>query len=80
MVYPSVRDWLFSVKTFAAAMLALSGTLLWRARALPCPADPRLASACRSLRKWSVGAWLTAAALTAVGTTFAFVLPLVAAR
>jgi hypothetical protein len=59
----------------ALAMLALSGVLLWRARRLPCPADPRLAAACNQLRRWSVGLWLVATLATAIGAVFAFVLP-----
>lgn len=37
----------------AGGMLLLSGGLLLRARAMPCPADARLAQACRRLRRWS---------------------------
>ena len=59
----------------AAGLLALSGTLLWRARGLPCPSDPALASACTRLRQASLVLWSVAAACTAVGATFAFVLP-----
>ena len=60
---------------FAFAMLALSGGLLWRARRLPCPADPRLARTCRQLRLASVTLWSIAVACTILGATFAFVLP-----
>lgn len=59
----------------ASAMLALSGALLWRARALPCPADPALAVACARLRRLSVAAWWLALASTALGAAFAFLLP-----
>jgi len=61
----------------AFAMLALSGALLWRARRLPCPADPALAMACVRLRRASVVLWWVALACTALGAAFAFVLPLV---
>ena len=61
---------------FAFAMLALSGVLLWHARRLPCPADPVLARACMRLRRASNALWFTAVACTALGATFAFVLPL----
>lgn len=71
--------WLSEHKTavfgLASGLLALSGMLLWRARVLPCPTDPALASACTRLRRASVGLWSVAAACTAVGATFAFVLP-----
>jgi hypothetical protein len=60
----------------AFAMLALSGLLLWRARRLPCPADPRLAIACVRLRRASVVLWWAALACTTLGAAFAFVLPL----
>lgn len=61
----------------AGAMLALSGTLLWRARQLPCPADPALAHTCARLRRLSVGLWWAAAVATSLGALFAFVLPLI---
>ena len=60
----------------AFAMLALSGLLLWRARSLPCPADPALAHACMRLRRISVMLWSFALLCTVVGSVFAFVLPL----
>jgi hypothetical protein len=59
----------------AFAMLALSGALLWRARALPCPADPALASACARLRHTSIALWCLALLCTATGAVFAFLLP-----
>lgn len=59
----------------AFAMLALSGTLLWRARRLPCPSDSTLAHACQRLRRASVVLWSVAAASTVAGAIFAFVLP-----
>ena len=59
----------------AFAMLALSGALLWRARRLPCPADPVLASACVRLRRASLFVWAAALAFTVLGAAFAFVLP-----
>ena len=59
----------------AAVLLVLSGLMLWRARTLPCPADPALASACNRLRRMSAVLWSVAAACTALGAIFAFVLP-----
>ena len=59
----------------AAAFLALSGVLLWRARRLPCPADPALARTCARLRRLSVGLWIASAFGVALGACFAFVLP-----
>jgi hypothetical protein len=60
---------------FAFAMLALSGVVQWRARRLPCPADPALAAACTRLRKASWWLWGFALAATLIGAAFAFVLP-----
>lgn len=59
----------------AAALLALSGILLWRARRLPCPADPLLARTCLRLRKLSTVLWWFALVCAIAGTLFAFVLP-----
>lgn len=59
----------------AFALLVLSGATLWRARTLPCPADPALALACTRLRRASVVLWSVAMACTALGAVFAFALP-----
>jgi hypothetical protein len=59
----------------AFAMLALSGALLWQARALPCPADPALANACARLRRTSIALWCIALLCTVTGAVFAFLLP-----
>ena len=56
----------------AFGLLALYGALLWRARTLPCPADPGLAASCTRLRLISVGLWGVAALSTTLGTVFAF--------
>lgn len=72
--------WLSSHKglVFGVAffMLALSGVLLYRARTLPCPTDPKLARACTTLRRTSWRLWFVAGSLTLLGFAFAFVLPL----
>jgi microsomal dipeptidase-like Zn-dependent dipeptidase len=60
----------------AFALLAISGILLWRARGLPCPADPHLARACTRLRRTSLGLWFVALSCASLGALFAFVLPL----
>ncbi len=74
--------WLSEHKTLvfglAFAMLALSGTLLWHARRLPCPSDPTLAKACNRLRRASVILWWIALACIALGALFAFGLPALA--
>ncbi|HEU0305543.1 MAG TPA: hypothetical protein VFR30_01090 [Lysobacter sp.] len=59
----------------AFALLVLSGATLWRARTLPCPADPVLALACTRLRRASVVLWSVAMVCTALGAVFAFALP-----
>ena len=59
----------------AVAMLLGSGIALWRARRLPCPADPALAKACGRLRRVSIWLWWIAVTACATGATFAFVLP-----
>lgn len=62
--------------SLAAAMLAAAGVMQWRARSLPCPADPALARACMRTRR--VSAWLygVSVAMFSVGVLFAFVLPM----
>lgn len=55
----------------AAGFLALSGALLWRARNLPCPADPALARSCLRLRRISHRTWWIAAILFVAGAGFA---------
>jgi hypothetical protein len=59
----------------AGALLAISGVALWVGRRAPCPADPRLAIACRRLRRVSVIIYAAALTSFGVGATFAFVLP-----
>lgn len=60
----------------AGIMLALAGWMQWRARFLPCPADPKLAAACARTRKVSLALYVVAVIATATGALFAFVLPL----
>ena len=64
----------------AGALLAVSGLLLWRARALPCPVDPQLARSCMRLRKASVRLYLVSVGMSLLGAVFAYVLPLIAER
>lgn len=61
----------------AALMLALSGILQWRARRLPCPADPALAQACVQLRRKSLWLYFLSVSIFAVGGFFAFLAPLI---
>ena len=59
----------------AALLLVISGLAFWRARSLPCPAEPRLAAACLRLRRISAVVHVLAVLAFATGTTFAFILP-----
>ncbi len=61
----------------ALFMLTMAGVLLWRARHLPCPADPRQARACARLRRFSVAVYAVSGILFLTGAFFAFVAPLV---
>jgi hypothetical protein len=62
------------------ALLAFSGLLLWRARALPCPVDPQLARSCMRLRKASVRLYIVSVGMSLLGAVFAYVLPFIAER
>jgi hypothetical protein len=53
----------------AAGFLAVSGVLLWRARALPCPTDPDLAKSCTRLRRVSYGLYAVSLAFVLLGAT-----------
>lgn len=61
---------------FATAMLVLSGTMQWRARRLPCPADPELAATCMRTRKTSLWVYLISVTIYLIGGFFAFGAPL----
>jgi hypothetical protein len=60
----------------AGTLLLLSGIALWYGRSLPCPTDPAAARACQRLRRISAVLYSVALASFAMGTTFAFFLPL----
>ena len=59
----------------AAFLLAVAGFAVWRARRIPCPADPALARACNRLRAASGALYVIAVLAFAAGATLAFVLP-----
>lgn len=59
----------------AAAVLAIAGGTLWRARRLPCPADPGSARRCRRLRTISRVLYGLAVTAFAAGFAYAFALP-----
>jgi hypothetical protein len=59
----------------AGVMLIAAGIMQWRARSLPCPADPALATACTRTRRISTGIYWFSVAMYATGFFFAFVAP-----
>ena len=63
----------------AALMLAIAGFMQWRARTLPCPADPALAAACARTRTMSLRMYFLSLAIYLIGVFFAFVAPLLGA-
>lgn len=60
---------------FAALMLTIAGIMQYRARNLPCPADPEQARACTRLRKISFGIYIFSLLIFLTGAFFAFVAP-----
>jgi hypothetical protein len=56
----------------AAALLAIAGLVLWRARSLPCPADPVLARECLRLRRLSHRLYAVSTGFFLLGAGFAF--------
>jgi len=65
------------IEVFAAAaiMLALAGTLQWRARYAPCPLDPVLRDACLRTRGAARSVYFASVAIFLAGAFFAFVAP-----
>ncbi len=63
--------------TIAGVMLVGSGVMQWRARSLPCPADPALAAACTRTRKVSLVIYWISLGIYAIGFFFAFLAPIV---
>lgn len=61
-----------TVFAVAGVILASAGAWQWRARSLPCPADPAAARACQRLRTASWVIWGLSVALFLVGGFFAF--------
>lgn len=56
----------------AALIVMMSGIALWRARTLPCPAEPELARSCMRLRRLSAVVFAVAVAFLLLGSGFAF--------
>lgn len=63
------KDIVFGV---AVAMLVLASILQWRARYLPCPADPLKAKACMRMRLISLWILIFSWIVFAIGFFFAF--------
>ena len=59
----------------SGAALAAAGVMQWRARSLPCPIEPVLASACMRTRRVALWTYLAGFAIYSIGAFFAFVLP-----
>ncbi len=59
----------------AGTAIILAGISLWRARMLPCPADPAQAKICQRLRKASVVIYGFSVLAFATGAIFSFVMP-----
>jgi hypothetical protein len=59
----------------AGTAIVLAGISLWRARTLPCPADPRQAKTCERLRKSSLIIYGFSVLAFATGAFFSFVAP-----
>jgi hypothetical protein len=66
--------WVFGI---AALMIVSAGVMMWRARNMPCPTDPRQAKACALLRKASWWIWGVSVASYIIGIFFAFIAPIV---
>ena len=61
----------------AAVMLIISGIMQWRAKSLPCPADPVLAATCAATRRTSLRVYVFSVVIFLVGGFFAFIAPLI---
>ena len=59
----------------AGVMLAVAGYLQYRARFLPCPADPALAAACSRQRRVSNVIYFVSLAIYVIGVSFAVLGP-----
>ena len=77
-VFPQIV-WVSENKTLvfvgAGVMLAVAGTLQYRARFLPCPADPLLAAACSRQRRVSNVIYFVSLAIYVIGVSFAVLAP-----
>lgn len=61
----------------SALLIGVAAFMQWRARALSCPPDPKLAAACRETRGVSRGVLLLSVGLYCIGAFVAFIAPLI---
>ncbi len=66
------KAWVFAG---AALLLVIAGYWQWKARLLPCPADPAQAKACMRLRRISWAIYGISVCIFLVGAFFAFLAP-----
>jgi len=57
----------------AGILLALASFMQWRARHMPCPADPLEAKACKRMRSVSLGILAFSIVIYTIGFFFAFI-------
>jgi hypothetical protein len=69
VAFSKYKIWTFGM---SALLLIAAGFMQWRARTLPCPADPVQAKACNRLRKISWAIYFVSLGLWCVGFFFAF--------
>ena len=61
--------------TVSGSILTVSGVFLFKSKQA-CPADPTLANACKTTRKWNIYFWFSACMIWVIGAFTAFALPL----
>jgi uncharacterized membrane protein len=71
-----LSEYKLPIFAFAIGMMLFSGLLQWRARHVPCPADPTLAEACGKTRKRALQIYLFSWVILLTGIWFAFIAPL----
>lgn len=76
--FPQIA-WLSAYKIYifsaAGIMLAVGGYMQWRAKDLPCPADPIKAKACAHIRRLSLYIYAFSLIAFSTGLFFAFIAP-----
>ena len=67
----------YEVFGIAGVMILAAGFMMWKARNLPCPTDPKQAKACSRLRLISIWIYGFSVLAFATGFFFAFITPYV---